>query len=181
MAALAGILVYTGYKLVDVHAIRALARRGWTELGIYLATVIVTVAVDLLSGVIVGLVLSIIKLLYVFSWLEIELEEVKEKKRTLNLRGAATFLKLPALARTLESVPADTELHVNVDHLYYIDAACLDLFEGWEAKSSKFGGRLVIQDVELLAKRMAPRHQVTNGVPRLLAAVGLHHHRQRPI
>jgi MFS superfamily sulfate permease-like transporter len=181
MAALAGILVYTGYKLVDVHAIRSLARRGKTELGIYLATVIVTVSVDLLYGVIVGLILSVVKLLYVFSWLEIDMGEAKEKKRTLNLRGAATFLKLPALAKTLESIPPETELHVNVDHLYYIDAACLDLFEGWQSKSSQFGGRLVIKDVELLAKRMAPRHHETNGVPRLLAAVGMHQQKQRPI
>jgi MFS superfamily sulfate permease-like transporter len=39
-AALAGILVYSGFKLVDLHAARALAKRGRSELFIYVATVV---------------------------------------------------------------------------------------------------------------------------------------------
>lgn len=153
-ATLAGILVYTGYKLVDLKAVKALARRGESEVAIYVATVVTIVATDLLIGVLVGLGLSLAKLLWVFSHLEMEVQPGKEGERryTIHLRGSATFLKLPILARALEQVPPDSELHVNVEHLDYIDAACLDLLENWESQNRQLGARLVIDSESLQAR-----------------------------
>lgn len=153
-ATLAGILVYTGYKLVDIKAVKALARRGESEVAIYVATVVTIVATDLLIGVLVGLVLSLAKLLYVFSHLEMETRPASEGDRryTIRLRGSATFLKLPVLAQALEQVPADSELHIDVEHLDYVDAACLDLLENWESQNRKLGARLVIDTESLQAR-----------------------------
>lgn len=143
--ALAAILVYTGYKLVDVQAIRELAKYGWTEVAIYFATMIVIVATDLLTGVAVGLALSLVKLFARFSRLDIELSQDPQRRRTaLRLSGAATFVRLPKLAAALEKVPPSTELHVEFADLDYIDHACLDLLINWEKQHETTGGRLVI-------------------------------------
>jgi ABC-type transporter Mla MlaB component len=90
-------------------------------------------------------VLSGIKLLYTFSHLKIRLTSDDEgRQATLSLHGSATFIRLPKLAARLEQVPANTELHVDMAHLDYIDHACLDLLMSWARQHEATGGKLVI-------------------------------------
>ncbi len=99
-ASLAAILVYTGFKLVNLKSIHELRKYGWGEVAIYAATVGTIVCFDLLTGVLVGIGLAAAKLLYTFSHLAAKLELVPGATRaTLSLQGAATFVRLPHLAR----------------------------------------------------------------------------------
>ncbi|MBI3464638.1 MAG: SulP family inorganic anion transporter [Planctomycetes bacterium] len=144
-ASLAAILVYTGFKLMNVSAIRVLWKQGRSEVAIYAATVAGIVATDLLKGVMIGIALSAVKLLYTFSHLEIELRQgVSPRALHLHLRGAATFIRLPKLAEVLESIPADAELHTHFDELDYVDHACLELLGNWEKQHLTSGGTLSI-------------------------------------
>ncbi|MFO0901691.1 MAG: SulP family inorganic anion transporter [Pirellulales bacterium] len=150
---LAAILVYTGYKLIDVRAIRELRDFGWGEVAIYATTIAVIVFDDLLTGVIVGLLLSALKLLHTFAFLECHITPVDdEQKSVLRLRGAATFIRLPVLASELDRIPGGIELHVDFSELDYIDHACLELLMNWGARHQATGGRLVI-DWESLQER----------------------------
>jgi MFS superfamily sulfate permease-like transporter len=152
-AALAAILVFTGYKLMDPKAVRELWRYSKSEAAIYAVTFGTIVATDLLTGVVAGVVLSAVKLLYTFSHLAIRLEEDAERGRTvMHLEGAATFIRLPKLAAALEKVPATTELHVHMERLSYIDHACLDLLMNWEKQHEATGGSLVIDWDSLTAR-----------------------------
>lgn len=145
VASLAAVLVYTGYKLVNLKQIKELAKYGWGEVFIYFATMISIVATDLLTGVIVGVALSAVKLLLTFARLKTELRPEPHSNRTvLSLEGTATFLRLPRLAAALERVPGSAELHVNLEKLDYIDHACLDLLMNWAKQHEATGGRLVI-------------------------------------
>ncbi len=172
-ASLAAILVYTGYKLMNPAAVRRLWEYSKSEVVIYGITVATIVAVDLLSGIIAGLVASALKLLYTFSHLEARLE-VDEEKRTarLSLEGAATFIRLPKLAAVLEEVPPDVELHVDFEHLTYIDHACLDLLLEWAKQHEKTGGRLVIDWESLHAnfRRGGNRNHARAGSPGAVSA-----------
>src|SRR5262249_6904145 len=152
-AALAAILVYTGYKLVNPRAVKSLWAYGKSELLIYAATVATIVATDLLTGVLVGIGLATAKLLHTITSLTIRLREEPDGKRTvLTLRGAATFLRLPRLAAALERVHPDTELHVHFEELSYIDHACLDLLMNWEKQHEATGGSLVLDWESLTAR-----------------------------
>ncbi len=152
-ASLAAVLVYTGYRLVDWKSIRMLAGFGRGELVIYFVTVGLIVATDLLTGVLVGIGLSTLKLLATFSFVEIEVRDDPKSNRTdMFLRGAATFVRLPRLALELERVHSNAELHVHLDELTYIDHACLDLLMNWEKQHVSTGGRLVIDWESLTAK-----------------------------
>lgn len=144
-SALAAVLVYTGYKLVNVKSIKQLWQYGRGEVVVYLATVGTIVATDLLTGVSVGIGLAAAKLLYTISHLEAPLE-VNYTKGTavLRLRGAATFVRLPRLAAQLDRVPRGVELHVDFEHLDYIDHACLDLLMNWAKQHEATGGKLVL-------------------------------------
>jgi MFS superfamily sulfate permease-like transporter len=155
---LAAILVYTGYKLIDVKAIRELRDFGWGEVAIYATTITVIVFEDLLSGVLVGIALSAIKLLYTFSHLKCDLKtDAATSSARLHLRGAATFVRLPYLAAELERVPTGYELHVDFSELDYIDHACLELLMSWGAGHQATGGQLVI-DWESLHGRFRRDH-----------------------
>ena len=152
-SALAAILVYTGYKLMNLKAIKELKEFGWGEVFIFAATVITIVVADLLTGVLVGVALAAVKLLHTFSHLEADLNVDKDSNQaTLGLHGAATFVRLPRLATELEKVPPRAELHVDFQHLDYIDHACLELLMSWAKQHEAMGGKLVIDWESLHAR-----------------------------
>jgi MFS superfamily sulfate permease-like transporter len=159
IAALAAILVYTGYKLAYPKVIPELLKYGKSEVAIYLVTIGVIVYSSLLEGVLVGLTLSILKLVYAFSHLEIRLEEDEANNRTcMHLKGTATLIRLPKLAAVLDQVRPNREIRVHFEELDYIDHASLDLLINWERQHEATGGSLVIEWDELSWKYYQ-RHQ----------------------
>lgn len=158
LTSLAAILIVTGYKLIDPPGVRRLWRTSRSEAAILAATTGAIVATDLLVGVLTGLVLALLKLVWTFSHLSVSLEPDPVGGRTvLRLDGAATFLRLPKLADALDGVPPDTELHVDFEHLTYVDHACLELIVTWEKRHEATGGSLVIDWETLHARFHSPR------------------------
>ena len=171
ISCLAAILVYTGWKLMNPKAVRKLAEFGKGEVAIYAATLVAVVAVDLLSGIVVGIGLALAKLVYTFTHLSVRLENDPQGERTvLHLEGSATFLRLPKLAAVLQRVPSNSELHVHLEELTYIDHACLDLLMKWEKEHTAMGGSLII-DWDSLTARFRQRNGNGNDKPPTAAAV----------
>lgn len=153
VAGLAAVLVYTGVKLFKWRNFITFWNLGKGELAIYVVTMGTIVVVDLLTGIVVGILLALAKLLYVFSHLDIRLElDHPHRRANMYLSGAATFVRLPKLANALLEVPGNYELHIHLEDLTYIDHACLDLLTNWEKQHEKTGGSLVL-DWETLTAR----------------------------
>ncbi len=150
-AALAAILVHTGYKLVDRSNIRKLQQYGRAPVAIYLATLFGIVITDLLTGVMIGVALTLLRLIYQVSHLRVHFAQ-SGGRVDLHLDGAATFLGLPKIAEVLDSLPPGVELHVHLDQLTHIDHACLDALENWEQQNARLGSRLVVEWEELWAR-----------------------------
>ncbi|MBL4849209.1 MAG: PTS sugar transporter subunit IIA [Planctomycetes bacterium] len=136
-ASLAAILVFIGFKLVRNRPHAELRRYGASELVIYVLTIGVIVSFNLLTGILVGIGLAVVKLLYSlgkgFHKFSVEVTEDFEHGQVhVHLRGAASFMRLPKLASALESLPTDHEVHLHVEELEYIDHACLDIITKWE-------------------------------------------------
>lgn len=152
-AALAAILVLTGVRLVEAHAIRALWRESRAEAMICLVTAVTVVGVDLLTGVLLGVGLAVVKLIHTFSRLRIRRrDDPAGGRQRLVLEGSATFLRLPKLAAALDEVQPGTTLHVDLTGLSYIDHACLTMLTNWEKQHGATGGKLVL-DWETLRAR----------------------------
>ncbi|MCR3832409.1 SulP family inorganic anion transporter, partial [Pseudomonas aeruginosa] len=145
VASLAGVLVYTGVKLVDFKALGNLSRYGRMPMLVYAATALAIVFTDLLTGVLVGFALTLLKLVLKAARLKIALRYTGEHEAELRLSGAATFLKVPALSRVLDEVKPGTTLHVPMDNLSYVDHACMELLEDWGRMAPVQGSRLVIE------------------------------------
>jgi MFS superfamily sulfate permease-like transporter len=152
-ASLAAVLVLVGWKLFHPKAVRELSGYGWGEVVIYFVTLIGIVVTNLLTGVLLGFSLAVLKLLWSFTHLAIYTEQRDDPPRTiLHIQGAATFLRLPRLAAALEEVPPGTELHVNLEKLSHIDHACLELLINWEKQHEAAGGSLVMDWDRLTAR-----------------------------
>ncbi|TQT99972.1 SulP family inorganic anion transporter, partial [Xanthomonas perforans] len=151
VACLAGILVYTGVKMIKIGQVKELATYGRGTAAIYLATTFAIVATDLLTGVLIGFGLSLFRLALHSSRLKVEVREHADKKDEmhLTLQGSATFLKVPAMARTLESVPPNTALHLDVAKLHHVDHACIELLRDWSRNAASRGCELVVDWKEL--------------------------------
>jgi MFS superfamily sulfate permease-like transporter len=145
VASLAGVLVYTGFKLVDLKALRGLGRYGRIPMLTYGVTALAIIFTDLLTGVLLGFALTLLRLALKAARLKISLIETAPKQMELRLIGAATFLKVPALTRALESIPPGTTVQVPMGYLSYIDHSCLELLEDWGRANQANGSRMEIE------------------------------------
>jgi MFS superfamily sulfate permease-like transporter len=158
LAALAAVLVYTGWKLLNLPGLRKLWAESRSEALIFVATATTIVSIDLLAGVALGVVLSALKLLIRFSHLRVAREDEPAHDRIhVYLEGAATFLRLPILAQELEAVPHGKKLHVHLDRLEFVDHAVLHLLMTFQKQYEATGGRLFIDWEKLHAHFHGPR------------------------
>ncbi len=163
VSALAALLVFIGAKLANPMVIRELRRYGRGVVVVFLVTVAVIVATDLLTGVITGFVLAAGRLLLQLARLDLQVIDDPASKRTiLRLVGSATFLRLADIADALESIPDDREIHVDVDRLDHIDHAILELFRDWVDQHEARGGRVVF-DWAYLERRYHFGHHAADG------------------
>lgn len=153
-ASLAAILIYVGFKLLNYRAVRALGRFGVWIVLICAVTTVGVVVLDLLTGIVVGLVLSVIRLLYIMSHADFSLVQTGLGQMRLDLHGSATFLAVPNLADVLEQVPAGAELHVQFTELEFIDHACLDYLSVFREQHERTGGSVIVEWSDLYDRRV---------------------------
>ncbi|GLI93373.1 SulP family inorganic anion transporter [Methylocystis echinoides] len=143
VAALAAILVYTGAKLVKVDFAKGLWRQDRIEAIVFGVTFAGVVGFDLLTGILLGIGVSLARLVYTFSHLAIRIEK-DEAARVAHVYpdGAATFIRLPRFAAALERIPPGYDAYIHLGRLTYIDHACLTMLVDWGENFEAAGGRL---------------------------------------
>jgi MFS superfamily sulfate permease-like transporter len=160
-ASLGAVLVYTGYKLMDLKVVRELKSHGHGEVVIFFTTMGAIVATNLLTGVLLGVGLALAKLLYTTQNLETFFaHDADTGQFTLHLQGIATFVSLPRLAAALEKVPPYAELHVRFESLRHIDHACLNLLETWKRQHEATHGKVVLDWDKLRGRSYRTREAV---------------------
>lgn len=142
MAALGAVLVVTGARLVNFnHARHLLKDYGVLPAVIWAVTLVLVVAEDLLTGVLVGIALSLLELLPNVRRLRLRVDEQHEDgARTIRLHGAATFVTLPRLSARLDAVPGDAPVRVDLSGCPAIDHTCAELIRDWCARRRAGGG-----------------------------------------
>lgn len=156
-AALAAVLVYTGVKLVNVAAMKKLWSVSRAEFGIYAATLAGIVVFDLLTGVVVGFGLSVLRLVFRLARFSASTHLHEPGKAVITLAGVASFLSLPKLAAALEQLPEGAEITFNLDRVLYIDHACSELIASFEQRARRRGGAVII-DWEAIHRRAKGLH-----------------------
>lgn len=149
MASLAGILVVTGWRLVSVAHVRHLFHlHGVLPALIWAATFVMVVATDLLTGVLVGLGLSLLELLPYLRRLRLDIDaQHKDDGSKIRLEGAATFLTLPKLLKLLESIPGHRKVDLDLRRVPAIDHSTAEMLGEW-IQRRRLGGTQVNVDGE---------------------------------
>ncbi|WP_263418970.1 SulP family inorganic anion transporter [Terriglobus albidus] len=150
-ASLAAVLVLTGIKLVKPKDVLHLRRFGWAPVGIYLLSMGTIVATNLLTGVLVGIGLSLLRVLWKVTHLETHVEE-KDELTEIHFSGVGTFLAIPKITAALDQVSVDKPVVVHTHSLRYVDHACIEVIESWVERHQERGS-IVHLEVEMLHRR----------------------------
>ncbi|MFH8884801.1 SulP family inorganic anion transporter [Streptomyces californicus] len=132
VAALAGILVHAGAKLIPVTTIRPLWRDHRGEAVVLTATALAIILTDMFLGVLLGIGLAVVKTAWETSAVRLDVDD-REDHVTVALSGSATFLRLPLILDTLEALPNDRPVELDLSRLRHLDHACRTALEAWTA------------------------------------------------
>ncbi|WP_313534555.1 SulP family inorganic anion transporter [Sphingomonas sp.] len=147
MAALGAVLVVTGAKLVNLKHVRHLfAQYGVLPAAIWAVTCALVVTQDLLTGVLVGIALSLLELVPNLRRLGLKVDQQEEAgEHRIALAGSATFITLPKLSDRLESVPGGTSVLLDVSRLDAVDHSCAELLKDWLQRRRAGGSPVDVQ------------------------------------
>jgi carbonic anhydrase/SulP family sulfate permease len=130
LSALAAILIVTGFKLASPKLFREMWKEGRAQFLPFVITIAAIVFTDLLTGVIIGLGISILFILH--SNLRRPLRRIVEKHAggdvlRIELANQVSFLNKAALERTIHEVPRGGRVIIDARKTDYIDPDIRDL------------------------------------------------------
>lgn len=105
LAALAAVLIQVGLNLCKPALFTTQVRLGWTQLAPFALTIAAVLALDLLKGVIVGIIVGIGFVLFQNARGALAEERAPNGSLVLRFRRDGTFLSKPAIIAALDAVP----------------------------------------------------------------------------
>ncbi|MEV4629796.1 SulP family inorganic anion transporter [Micromonospora sp. NPDC049523] len=145
MAALAGVLIHAGVKLLPFKRLVTLWRFDRGEVAVFVGTTTAIVATNLLEGVIAGLLMALVKSAWNMSHVEVRRQDDAGATR-IAFAGNATFLRLPRLLDVLESVPHNRPVTLDLSELRHLDEACRTALLTWATHHRSGGSEVHLQD-----------------------------------
>ncbi|MFH8257587.1 SulP family inorganic anion transporter [Streptomyces roseolus] len=143
VAALAGVLVHAGFKLLPLKHLAPLWRKQRGEALILAATAVSILAIGMFEGVLVGLGLSVAKTAWDTSHVKVETVDSGPQELTVKISGNATFLRLPKLLDSLDALPAHRPIRLDMTGLRHRDHACTMALLAWAERHRGQGVTLV--------------------------------------
>lgn len=140
LAALAAILIMIGFRLASPSVFIHMWKNGKFQFIPFIATVLAVVFTDLLKGVAIGMIVSIIfilrgnmKLAYFF-----KKEDHKEgAKIKIKLAQEVSFLNKAAIKQTLVHLPLSAHVIIDASDTVYIDHDILELIRDFNQASAR--------------------------------------------
>ncbi len=131
-AALAAILIFTGYRLCRPAVFKHMWHGGWTQFIPFVATLLGVVCLDLLKGVGIGLVLSVFYILRQnlrISYYYERSKSVSGDVIKIALAQEVSFLNKASIKQTLHNLPPNSKIIIDASNSKYIDFDVLDLIK----------------------------------------------------
>ncbi|WP_210570593.1 SulP family inorganic anion transporter [Streptomyces sp. GESEQ-4] len=130
-AALAGVLIHAGFKLLPVKELGPLWREHRGEAVVLVITAGAILVTNMFEGVLIGLVLAVAKSAWEVSHVHIETDDTGTGPVRVRIVGNATFLRLPHILDALEKLPHDRSVELNLAGLRHLDHACMSALQNW--------------------------------------------------
>lgn len=120
LSALAGVLIYTGYKLAKPALFKDFYTKGWDQFVPFVVTILAIILTDLLIGIIIGIGIGLFFVMR--SNFRTAVFVVNNNDKYLfRLRKDISFLNKALLRSRLEQVPENAEVLIDVANADFID------------------------------------------------------------
>jgi carbonic anhydrase len=127
-AALAAILIFTGYKLAKPSLFVAFYKRGWDQFLPFVITIVAILTTDLLKGVMIGIGVGLF--FVIRSNFRSAVFVVNDSNRYLfRLRKDVSFLNKPIIKKKLEKIPANSNVVIDASRADFIDKDIIETIE----------------------------------------------------
>ncbi len=135
LSTLAAILIYTGYKLTSPAVYATVYQQGWDRFIPFLVTVTGILYFNLLSGVLLGLSISLFYILKSNSQVRIDIIQEHYPKGAISrlvLPQQTTFLNKASLVAELASIPPRAQLIIDARDCDYIDKEIIEFIKEYQ-------------------------------------------------
>ncbi|MCC5936146.1 MAG: SulP family inorganic anion transporter [Lunatimonas sp.] len=159
LAALAAMLVYTGFKLAAPKEFYHTYKVGSEQLVIFLVTIIFTLATDLLIGIAVGILTKIIihmsnglPLKYLFKPLFTVTTNQDENEYTVDVFHSAVFSNYIMLKKSLDALPRRKSIRIDFSNANLVDHTVLENLHHYQHDYEHEGGQFQLCGMSHLKK-----------------------------
>jgi MFS superfamily sulfate permease-like transporter len=130
LSALAGILIFTGYKLAKITLFKEFYQKGFNQFIPFCVTIIAILFTDLLIGISIGIAVSLVFIIR--SNFKTAVMVVNDNNNYLiRFKKDVSFLNKPIIKSELELVPENANLVIDVARAEFIDKDVIDEVNGF--------------------------------------------------
>ncbi len=155
-AALAAMLIFTGYRLASPDEFKKTFKIGPDQLLIFVATIIVTLATDLLVGIGFGILLKFLQHIFFGAPIKgmfkisMESEKTSDKHYIIKLKDAAVFTNFLSFKRKFDAIPKNTHVELDMSEVVMIDHTFMEHLHEYEDDFGHEGGLITMKGMENL-------------------------------
>jgi MFS superfamily sulfate permease-like transporter len=159
LSALAGVLIYTGYKLAKPTLFKDFYSRGWDQFVPFVVTILAIILTDLLIGIIVGIGVGLFFVMRSNFRTSVFVVN-SDDKYLFRLRKDISFLNKALLRSKLEQVPANADVLIDVANADFIDKDVVEVINDFLMHAHLKGIR-----VEVRKSPNKSTHKFINSTP----------------
>jgi MFS superfamily sulfate permease-like transporter len=163
-AALAAMLVYTGFRLASPREFLSVYKIGREQFIIFCATLIGVLATDLLIGVGIGIAVKLIIHVYsamplsAFVMPDITVEETADRAFVLHVRHLAVFSNWILLRRKIFAIPSDRDVVIDLSDTRLVDHTVMEKLHELEEDFEQLGRKFTVVGLENHTSRSEHPH-----------------------
>ena len=160
LAALAAMLVYTGFRLASPKEFHTTYKIGTEQLLIFLITIVATLATDLLIGIGLGILTKFI--LHLLSGLPLKNTfkphlnlhaEIEKGEYTVTIHQSAVFSNYIKLKKFLDTLPRHKAIIIDFTHANLVDHTVMENLHQYQHAYTHDGGEFKLVGLEHLQKK----------------------------
>ena len=155
LAALAAILVYTGYKLATPKTFKKVAKIGKEQMIIFLVTLLTTLFTNLITGISIGILITFIIhivinrsfslfLSHLFKPNILLFKEKDEGNYYVSVKYFCSFLNFYKLKNKLDVIPENEDVVLDFSMCSFVDDTVMEGLENYSDAFAKKGGSIEI-------------------------------------
>ena len=144
-AALAAVLIFTGYKLAKISIFKDYYKKGWDQFMPFVITILAIVVTDLLKGVLIGMAIGIFFIIR-SNFRTAIFFVVDNNNYLIRLRKDVSFFSKARLKLIFEGVPENASVIIDLTKAEFIDKDIIDTINEFQINA-------VLKNITVLIKK----------------------------